>query len=306
MSIPELLAQIGSQDVNSPSTRESTSLWTKWVNIDKTLAAAGTAENLFSVSSLLPTVNMVTNPSFETGSPPTGFTASGSSLSKVGSNARTSTNCIQIDPDNSASAEGFYWASPSVGGLNNYLVASIYLRRASGAGDDARIVIADSSGITLVNGNTVTLSTTYTRSVVSYALPVDSASYRIYVVSVTQHNTNILADDIQVEFRKDGQATDFVDPLTPNVDSHWLDTANASMSYRNRPLRKIRGWNLHFSHDTYVSLDRTATSAAGIFILAGTTWSPDWPVEALSRMSFLNATGVETPRVRGVIWGVAY
>ena len=49
-----------------PSTRDSSHIWTKWYPANKTLATAQTAEDLFTVSTDPPTVNMATNPSFET------------------------------------------------------------------------------------------------------------------------------------------------------------------------------------------------------------------------------------------------
>ena len=93
------------------------------------------------------------------------------------------------------------------------LVASCYFRRASGSGEDARIEIRDSTGVTvLATGETITLSTSaYQRSTASYdlnlATSAGGAAYRVYLVTVTQHNTTFLADSFQVEFGKSDIAT---------------------------------------------------------------------------------------------------
>ena len=42
----------------SPSTRQSMSLWTKWYPVNSTIAVAGTAQNLITVSTGLATENL--------------------------------------------------------------------------------------------------------------------------------------------------------------------------------------------------------------------------------------------------------
>jgi len=185
-----------------PSTRDSVHLWNKWMPADKTLATAQTAEDLFVVSSDVPTVNLANNPSFETADPPTGYTASGSTPTRVTTNPRTGTYSLSIDPANAAVGEGVYWTSDVLGSnqeKNNStkLIVSCYFRRASGSGDDARIEIRNSTGATvLATGDTVTLSTSYQRSTASYdlnlATSAGGAAYRVYLVTVTNHNTELL------------------------------------------------------------------------------------------------------------------
>ena len=55
-----------------PSTRSSVHLWTKYLPITGSISTGGT--DLLIISRGTPSVNKVTNPSFETGSPPTGYT----------------------------------------------------------------------------------------------------------------------------------------------------------------------------------------------------------------------------------------
>ena len=301
---PSFYVPAGQNLPEAPSTRSSVHLWTTYYPVDVTLAAAGTAQNLWTPDTTIPTVNLVTNPSFETSDPPAGFTASGATLA-TGANPRTGSDSISVTPNNAAAGEGFYWTSPSIGGDSYYLIASMYFRRAAGSGSNAKLVIADSSGTTLVTGNVVTLSTTYTRSIVKYQLPAQATTYRVYAVTDTQHATVFLGDDLQVEVRQDGAETDFVNAVTPALNTYWYGTANASESYRSRGLRSVRGWDLNVSLATYFALDNgTASSTNGIYITAAKDWSPQWAVDVRTAISILNVTAAQTPVIRGVLWGI--
>lgn len=291
----------------NPSTRASVHLWNKYRPIDVTLSAAGTAEDLFNVSTDAPAVNLITNPSMETGDPPTGFTAAGSTISQSGAQQRSGSNSLSINPDNSAAGEGAYWvteelASQREGSQQVYAVASVYLRDAAGSGDDARIEIRDSTGGTVHStGNTVTLSATWTRSSCAFPLTITGSTYRIYIVTVSQHNTTFFADDMQLELSNNSTSTTYVDG-TQGVDYEWDGTAHASISRRRYGLVAIRGFDLHTDLDCYVAFNHTASSTTGVFFRAGTTWSPAWPVH-FHNISIINVNASETPRVRGVIWG---
>jgi len=296
-----------------PSTRDSVHLWNKWMPADKTLATAQTAEDLFSVSSDAPTVNLAPNPSFETADPPTGYTASGSTPTRVTTNPRSGTYSLSINPDNSAVGEGVYWTSDVLGSnqeKNNAtrLIASCYFRRASGSGEDARIEIRDSTGVTvLATGETVTLSTSYQRSTASYdlnlATSAGGAAYRIYLVTVTQHNTTFLADSFQVEFGKSDIATPYCDGVQ-GINYSWDGTAHASTSRRRMGLVAIRGFMLRASHDCYVSFDQTASATTGRYLPANVDWWNPHPIHIMERISFVNVTSGQQPRLYGDIWGV--
>lgn len=303
----------------NPSTRVSVHAWTKFEPVDVTLATAGTAENLFVMDTTIPTVNIATNPSFETGAPPTGYTAIDSTLTRSSTVARTSTYSASINPDNSDAGEGIYWTTPQMAGPagnNNqmWINVSAYLQDNTDSGDDARIEIRDSTGATThASSDTITLSSSWQRASTQFLLPQTAVTYRIYIVTVSQHNTTFFADDLQVEIRKDSNTTTYVDGSTGTNDE-WMGTAHASESRRRQGLEVIKGWSLHFTRDTYVAFNTTATSTTGTLVRAGSDWTPPWPVEMRSGIyadptgskqfiSILNVNTGETPRVHGVIYG---
>ena len=295
-----------------PSTRSSTTLWTKHSPVDVTLTTAGTAQNLISISAnpASPTVNLATNPSFETGAPPTGYTATGATLTQSAVVARNATNSMLINPDNLAAGEGAFWTADfNLGSTGEnkglHLVASAYFRDNAASGNNARLLIADSTGVTLATGNTVTFSdaATWYRSFISYPLVQTGAIYRVYFVTVTNHNTNFYVDSFQAEISRNSTPTDYTDGSL-GINYEWFGTANASMSRRRAGLVAIRGFNLHTTRDVYISYDHTASSTTGVFRRAGTDWSIDHPVNIMRNISFVNVNVGELPRVYGEIWGV--
>src|SRR3990167_1296789 len=138
-----------------PSTRVSTHIWTKWSPVNVTLATPGSAETLFSASTEIPTVNLATNPSFETGTPPTNYTAVGATLTRVDSGTfapRSGTYCIESNPDNAATGEGFYYTTIALGSQRSEqplsIVVSAYFADAGASGSGVRIEIRDYTGAT--------------------------------------------------------------------------------------------------------------------------------------------------------------
>lgn len=294
-----------------PTPRDNTHIWTKSVPVDVTLTTAGTAQNLFSIDTDIPTVNMATNPSFETGDPPTGYVAVGATISQSAVVARNNTNSILVNPDNAAAGEGFYWITPSVFIPQNEvnqrnLVVSIYLQDNADSGNGARIVIADDAGTTITNGNTIALSSAWQRSTASLSLFQRAAqTYRIYVVTSAQHNTNFYADALQVEVIGSDVASVYVDGTT-GVNDEWFGTAHASISRRRKGLVSVRGYTLYTTGDIYIAEDQTASATTGRFVRAGTDFWEDFPIHVKSNISFINVNPGETPQVYGVIRGVHY
>ena len=292
-----------------PSTRQSTHLWTKHYPVNVTLSTAQTAQDLFTVSESFPTVNMATNPSFETTDPPTGYTASGSAVARVTTNPRTGTYSMQVTPANSAVGEGFYWstdtlASQREGANKIYLVASAYFRRASGSGQTVQIQIRSADGTTThASGDVITLSTTYQRSVAIFELPITPAAYRVYFVTTAQTSQVFLVDSFQVELQNGGYVTDYCDGSL-GVNYEWDGVANASRSRRRGGLVAIRGFFLRSSHDAYVSFDVTASATTGRYLTANTDWWNPHPIHFIRNISFVNVANNETPVIRGDIWGV--
>ena len=152
----------------TPSTRESVHLLTKPYPVDKTLAVPGTAEDLITVSPGIATVNMVTNPSFETGNPPTGFTAVGSAIAQSAVYYLYGLNSMEINPNNVAKGEGAYY-SLGMFPRNKPLSVSCYLRRGAAGSADSRVELYGvTSAARIAVGNSITLDGSWQRS--SFAL----------------------------------------------------------------------------------------------------------------------------------------
>jgi hypothetical protein len=292
-----------------PSTRQSVHLFTKWAPVNVTLSSSNTAENFFTAASHQPTVNLVTNPSMETADPPTGYTAVGATIARSATVARSVTNSLSIDPDNSAAGEGAYWTTESIGSVRLdgssalYLVASAYFQDNADSGNTARLEIRDSSGTLLSAGNELTLSSSWQRSQASYQVPPSGAQYRIYLVTSSSASDPIFyVDDLQVELQMNTTPTAYCDG-TQGVYYEWDGTAHASVSRRRFGLVSVRSYDLYVTHDSYVALDHTASSTLGMYVPAGTHFSPPGGIVA-SNLSFINVVSGETPTIRGGIWGV--
>ena len=186
-----------------------------------------------------------------------------------------------------------------------YLVASVYLQDNVGSSDTARIVIADTSGVTLANGNTITLSATWQRSTASLPLVRTASQLRIYIVTVAQHNTTFFADNLQLEILDRITATTYCDGAQ-GVNYEWDGTAHASVSRRRRAMAIIRGYTLHCTRDIYFAEDQTASSTTGRYIRAGTDFWDEHPLAVEDRLSFINVNAAEQPRVYGVVRGTYY
>jgi hypothetical protein len=296
---------------DNPSTRQSSHLWTKWSPVDVTLAVAGTAENLFSRNTEVPTVNIATNPSMETGTtPPTSYTAVGATVTKSATVANSGTNSMSIDPDNSVAGEGAYFITPSLSGhspdpnqLFN-LVASAYFQDNADSSNTVNIEIKDTTGVTThASGTELTLTSSWQRTTAMFQLPNTGAIYRIYFVTSTSASDPVFyVDDFQLELSKSSVASTYCDGAQ-GINYEWDGTAHASTSRRRLGLVSIRGYKLYTTHDCYVSLDNTASSTTGELVKAGTSFWTDFPIEA-NYISILNAVSGETPRVYGSIYGV--
>ena len=90
------------------SVRQGVQPFTVSRPIDVTLTVAGTAQNLYAISNLIPITNLVTNPSAETADPPTGWVAVGAAtvLSRSAAQARNGTNSLLVNPDVAAAGNG--------------------------------------------------------------------------------------------------------------------------------------------------------------------------------------------------------
>jgi hypothetical protein len=147
-----------------PSTRESLRLFTKAYPVDKTLATAGTAEDLITVDvGSKATVNIITNPSCETGATPTGYTAVRSgTLAKDGTYYKYGLYSLKITPPNAAAGEGAYW---DLGKLpaDTPIAVSAYMRRGAAGSPTARVeLFAPSTPNALITNVRVAVGNTNT------------------------------------------------------------------------------------------------------------------------------------------------
>ena len=115
------------------STRQSVHPITRYTPISGT--ASTTAADLLTIDRNDAQVNMVLNPSIE-GTDIGEYTASGSAISRVSTQADTGTYSLQIDPTNAAANEGFYYDIPSTGYSNDtqFITAQCTVRGASASG----------------------------------------------------------------------------------------------------------------------------------------------------------------------------
>ena len=187
------------------STRQSVHPYTKYSPFRS--ATSTTASNLLSIDRGEIAVNWVTNPRIEVDA--TGYTATGSAISRSTSQAATGAASLLTNPANSAAGEGFYWESPNIGFDVNpqHLTAQCEVRGASASGS-VKIQITDASGNELAASSNTNLTTSFAQITASYTIPgsTAAASYRVYVVSAAQHNIDWYTDKIMFEVREDTNA----------------------------------------------------------------------------------------------------
>jgi len=296
------------------SVKESVHAWNRIIPVSGTLSTAETPQDLYNIqtenANRPAAVNLFTNPSFENST--TGVTNDGSAATRVTTTPRLGTYSLQINPANSADNEGAYATINNIGGLDTYIIASVYVRDASDADAEVVLKIQDSSGTDLATSGAVNVTDSYQRQTCRYALPSASASYRIWIGTGSQHNTNTFWDSLQVEHRQDSMATEFIDAVN-QANCSWQGTEDASYSQRVSPLTVIKGFRLSFSHDTLIAFDTTAdvkaVSAASrerstlVDVSVSAFWEPSWPLDIRQNISFTNGAGSETPTVQGVLFG---
>lgn len=292
------------------STRQSVHPITRYTPISGT--ASTTAADLLTIDRNDAQVNMVLNPSIE-GTDIGEYTASGSAISRVSTQADTGTYSLQIDPTNAAANEGFYYDIPSTGYSNDtqFITAQCTVRGASASGT-FKIEILPAGGTpgtgALATSATHTLTTSFVNVNVQYGIPggTSDTGYRIAFVSQAQHNINMFVDKIHVEVRNDSAISDYVDG-DQGIGYEWEGTANASISKRRFGMQTIKGikiMNDTGSNAIYVGLDVTASATTGIKVNGGETLETQFPIDFRDKVSIVAAAG--TPAYHGVIWGMHY
>ena len=302
------------------TVRESVGTLSKFIPINVTLASANTAEDLINLESpLLPALNLVSNPSMEVGTPPTGWTASGSTMTRQTTTPRTGTYSMRCVSANAAAYEGAYY---SVTGLpRGFYSCSAYVRRSGGgtvigrATSDGGTTFSDSPVITMANDWTG-------RVAVNHKITTDNATLSFYVVTNTTQDVTFLVDDAQIEPSwayvmgmaggtsdpnpPEALVTTFVDP---NIErfSRWMGTTDASVSVREPAMTEIHDIYLYsLTNDALIDFNRTAQRSGpiGFLLKAGVANAINIRHIVKHNISVINSTGGETCNVIGYVRGI--
>ena len=296
------------------SVKESVHAFNRVIPVSQVLATAETPLDLYNIqtenANRPAAVNLFTNSLFQNST--TGITNDGAPATRVTTTPRLGTHSLQLNPANSAALEGAYATVTNIGGLDTYLVASIYVRDASDADATVILKIKDSDGTDVATSAAINVTDSYQRLECRFALPATAATYRVWFGTSAQHNTNLFFDSLQIEHRQDSMATEFINPIA-QANCSWRGTADASMTQRISPMTVIKGFRLNFSHDTLIAFDTTAdVKAIGhasrershlVDVSVSAVWEPSWPLDIRQNISFTNGAGSETPTVFGTLYG---
>ena len=302
------------------TVRESVGTLSKLIPINKTLASANTAEDLISLeNNTPPAMNLITNPSMEVGTPPTGWTASGSTMTRQTTTPRTGTYSMRCVTADAADNEGAYY---SVTGLpRGWYSCSAYVRH-SGGGTVIGRATSD-GGTTFSDGPQVTMGNNWNgRVTINHQVTTDSATLDFYVVTDSQQDITFLVDDAQVEPSwayvmgmagtndpnpPTSLVTTFVDPLIERF-SRWTGTEDASVSIREPGLSEIHDIYLYsLTNDAVIDFNRTATNtgdAVGLVLKAGVANAINLRHIVKHNISFRNNTNGETCNIIGYVRGI--
>ena len=302
------------------TVRESIAAPVKFVPFSKTLATTNTAEDLLTTDPDVPAYNLVTNPHMVgSGTRPAGWTAVSATVTRVTTTPRVGSHSMSVETGNAVAAEGAYFEAADIP-PGNYAL-SVYLRRDGGG--TAYVRASSDGGTTFTNGNVVTMANNWNgRSTVFHKVKTTETSIRLYVVTNTQQNITYLVDSAQIEpswhvvmgsgtSTRDpnppvAAVTAVVDPLSDRF-SRWLGTTDASNSVREPGLNEIHYVYMWASHDTYVDFDRTVAirtaTPLGYYLTAGIAYALDIHKIVKNNISFVNASGSETPKVIGYAMG---
>jgi len=302
------------------TVRESVAAPVRFVPFSVTLSTTNTAEDLITTDPSPPSYNLVTNPHMVgSGTPPAGWTAASATVTRVTTTPRVSSHSMSIETGNATTYEGAYFEASGIPPGNYGL--SVYLRRDGGG--TAMVRASSDGGTTFSNGNVVTMANNWNgRSTVIHRVKTTETSIRLYVVTSSQQNITFLVDSAQIEPSWQvvmGSGTSTRDPnpptaaVTPVVDplserfSRWLGTTDASNSVREPGLQEIHHLYVYGSHDAYLDFDRTVairtSTPLGYYLTAGVTYALDIHKIIKNNVSFVNATGSETPKLIGYATG---
>ena len=299
------------------STRQSLLPYSRYVPFSKALST--TAEDLIDIRSGGPgetATNLVTNPRLAS-SVVTMYTAVGSAIEQSDEQEALGSYSLKVNPENDVAnaEEGFYWTSPSL----PYQLTPQFLTAQCvvyGADDDVKIEIrnADGTSVLATSADTDLAANWNTRLTASYSVPASTApaTYRVYVITASQHNTDFYVDKIMFEVREDTISVSTYVDGSSGINYKWLGTADASTSIKRPAMTIIKGIKVTNESTTsgdilYLAFDCTASSSTGIPILPKIATSSEGVFETNNPLHFTDSVSIvaaqNTPTVSGVIWG---
>ena len=319
-----------------PSTRSSVHLWTKYIGITQQDIGTSAVTLVDTANRGIPAVNLATNPNIENADI-TMYTKTGGgdvTLARVAYSGEaisgsTTPNGVAHGlkvtrgggAATSTTADGFYVATPQIGGGGRYgtaMEASVYVAKSGSATAAVEMVIQNAAGTTtLATGDAVTLTTSFQRISGAYHVPVGtSEEYRIQVRpsgSMWNNNTTAwYADMFMYELRTQNAHSAYVDghqPLSSVGERFvWEGAADLSASQKFSGMTHVRGIKI-INQESYhatnniitVAFDDVAVAGEGIPIAGGDTFETNWPIEANSVSVIASSAGTT---IRGYIWGV--
>ena len=322
-----------------PSTRSSVHLWTKYLPLNATVTTSGIT--LLTVSRGIPSVNKVTNPSFES-SDLTMYTEIGTGTAPPDSGGRVAVSGdgeisaatftadgiagrayvakVTAAGNSAADSNGFYWTTGFEAGhaqYGNTIVGSCFVsseQSSSAAGTVKMVIYNSTTGAVLATGDTITLTQSWQRASVKHFLPRGqaAAAYRVGIVAASAwaiNTTPYYVDGFMVENRTDGQLGNYTDGAqtidTGGATYEWDGTADASESLKKIGLSRVRGIrvvNEHATNPVYLCIDTDASTTNGIKIAGTETFETNWPIDADTKITAISTGG--SAAIHGVVWGV--
>jgi hypothetical protein len=290
-----------------PSTRTSMHPHTKYNPFRA--ATSTTASTIFTLAAGGVATNLITNPSIEHATISM-YTAVGSAIARVTSQAASGAASLECNPANSAAKEGFYWDIPTVPfSVHPQHITIQAEHRGASAASAVILELRDATGASVLGtSGSSNLATSWVRVTASYTVPpsTEPAAYRLYLVTAADHNITFYADKLMCEFREDTNAVSTYVDGAQGLNHEWTGTAHLSPSYKRFGSSSIRGIKVVNESGTaneivFVAFDTVATSTTGVAVIAGGTFETNWPIDFRSYVSVIAANG--TPTISGVVWG---
>ena len=207
----------------------------RYSNIPEVVSGYGL--DRYQLSIILPeaSTNLITNPSVERDT--TGYTASGSTVTRISTEQSHGVYGLQIVPDNNAGNEGVYFGTVALTATETYTFSCDVRGR---AGVRYQIYITDTSGVQVSGTTTFKATGKWQRVNVRYT-ETATANRRFYLTTAVQNGGTFYTDGWQVENKPypttyiDGDQQGLVRTVAPAYQ--WNAAPHASTSTRSRNTR---------------------------------------------------------------------